>query len=224
MNLNSIIETTTNLLTPSKVEAYLSSQLSGAAWTPAFINYGIIFAVNLVLRLISLFISVFLIGALATFLLGPLGTAAATTSLVDGLISIPVSTIISAIVLFASSAFLYLIAKLFGGKGTFVQQFYLQSIIGLGLLPVTIVLTLLSLIPCVSCVVFIVLIVLLFYTIYLWYLVIKISHSLDGSKALMVLGVYILATILILVIIFVLIMLLNLGTAFGLSFLPKLIR
>lgn len=224
MNLNDILESTKNLLNPSKAEAFLSSQLPKAAWTPALINYGILLAVNLILRLISLVVSVFLIGVLATFLVGPLGIATATTSLVDGLISIPVSTIVSVIVLFASSAFLYLIAKLFGGKGTFVQQFYLQSVIVLGLLPVNIILDLLSWIPCVNCVVFIALIVLLFYILYLWYLVIKVSHSLDGSKALMVLGAYILATILILVIIFVLIMLLNLGAALGLSFLPKLIK
>ena len=223
MNFNEIIEATKSLLNPGKAESYFSSQLPKAGWGPAIFNHGVVLGVNLILMVFRLIISVALVGLIGTALGGLFGSALAGTSLMTGAINTVLAFVASIVLLFVLSGFLYLLSKLFGGKGTFVQQFYLQSVIGIGLLPVTLILTIIGWIPCVSCLILPVFVIYALYSLYLLYLSLKISHSLDGSKAIMVIVVYFIAIFVLVGLIVLALIIFNLGATIGLGSLSRLI-
>lgn len=204
MNIGEIIESCKNLFNPSKAQSYLSSVLTKASWPEIGINYAIVYGVTVILQLLSLFVRLFFYTALSSILGGLAGASMAGLTLVGGLIGIAIGLVVNVLLTIILCGLLYLIAKFFKGKGSFMQQFYLQSVVALSLVPISIVLTILLLIPCVNCLALIAALLIIIYVIYLVYLALKVAHSFSSSDALKVYVIYLVIVFIIGLIIFAL--------------------
>lgn len=178
-----IIEALQTLINPKKAEGYLTKELPNSGIGALAVNLAIVYALSSIVQFIGMAIGLSL---------GPLPGAPAT--LVDILFRVIGGIVFGLIMMVIFCGILHLIAKAFGGRGTFLGLLYLSSVMSLAFLPINLFFTILfqvvARIPFVSCIVALLYLPLVFYLMYLSYLVIKVVYRLDGRKAAYVMVAY----------------------------------
>ncbi|MDD5172271.1 MAG: YIP1 family protein [Candidatus ainarchaeum sp.] len=177
--MTNIVDAIKNLFNPSKAEGYLAKELPKASFGGFVVNLAITYAFTTVAQLIGMVISLLAFGVLAgapTMLLGAVFSVASLTMIAFGVV-------IGIVLMLIFCGILHLIAKAFGGRGTFMSQLYLQSVTSVALAPINFVFIILMQVPVLSCIVLIPYFLLLLYMIYLLYLLVKVAYKLDSKKA-----------------------------------------
>jgi len=179
------IEAIQNLLNPGKAEAYLAKELPNASTGGIAVNLAIVYASSSVAQLIGMVITALLLGAL-------IGMPTALGSLLS--IATPIkiagTIVVGLVLMVVFCGVLHLIAKAFGGRGTFMGQLYLQSFSSAALAPISFFFVMLLTVPLVGCIVLVFFLIFALYMIYLLYLMMKVVYKLDSRKAAYTVAAY----------------------------------
>lgn len=176
-----------NLLNPKKVDEYFTREVAKADWSRIITNV----VIGTVVLLVAGLIEFAMLSSMVDFIYSISGDyTPAVVSEAFSLVSVFVSAVQNFVLFFVFGAVLFGVAKVLGGKGDLLPQFYLGSIVMVVYSVISAVFSLLGVIPCIACITAILMLALAVYALFLHYKLVKIVHKVDNTKAAIILVVY----------------------------------